>query len=171
MTDTGRKDENDRKRLRDQELPEVFTHTNTPTPIHTTYKHGTSFIVYIYLWMPPLYGTPSLSPSPTDQPLHVLPYCPNWFCTIPLHCSTSIFEHWSRYLGVTHFYLWAINLHSLFLLLLSVYKKLIHSTGWPQLKSFYMPATCVINGWWVTVGPLGTKTVPKFQNSPHGIPS
>lgn len=42
----------------------------------------------------------SSSPRPTGQPLHVLPYCPNWFCTIPLHCSTSIVECTSRYVGM-----------------------------------------------------------------------
>lgn len=45
-------------RLRDQELLEVFTVTDTPTHIKThRHTHSTSFIVYINLWMPPLYGT------------------------------------------------------------------------------------------------------------------
>ena len=58
-SDWYRREECERKRLRDEKLMEVFTHTDPHTCTHAhTLTHSTSCTVYIYLWMPPLYGTP-----------------------------------------------------------------------------------------------------------------
>lgn len=78
MTDTRRKKENDRKRLRDHELLEVFTHTDTHIKTHAhTNTHTTPPLLCIFIYGCPHYMVPqSQSPRPNGQPLHVLPYCP-----------------------------------------------------------------------------------------------
>lgn len=79
----------------DWELQEVkhthtHMHTHTAPPLLCIFNH----------WCP-FYKVPkSPSLTPHGQPLHVLPYCPNWFCTIPLHCYIRIVECTSRYVGV-----------------------------------------------------------------------
>lgn len=78
MTDIRRK-ENDQKKLRDHELMEVFIHTDTHMHIKThADTHTAPPLLSILIYGCPYYTVPqSLSPRPTGQPLHVLPYCPN----------------------------------------------------------------------------------------------
>lgn len=62
-----------------------YSHAHENTCRHT---HKAPPLLCIFICGYPLYMiTRFLSPYPTGQPLHVLPYCLNWFCTIPLKCS------------------------------------------------------------------------------------
>lgn len=59
MTDTMRKEENNRMRVRDQELLEVFTVTDTPTHIKThTDTHTAPPLLCIFIYGCPHYMVP-----------------------------------------------------------------------------------------------------------------
>lgn len=110
MTQTRRTKKKDWKRLRNHKLLEVFTHTHTlphmkihsDTHTHTNiHMHTAPHLLCIFICRCPHYMVPQVvSAFPIGQPLHELPYCPNRFCTIPLHSSTSIVESTSRYMGM-----------------------------------------------------------------------